>query len=105
MRLLLANDGPAAPKSAAEPLRIDAGAHTDTDTSTVPPPPARRAGTPRSASNPIRHGGRPVLPGRWLAAAVLRLAYPPDRFLDAASPGIAMPGQHVLSSDWLKAGQ
>ena len=40
-----------------------------------------------------------------LAAAVLHLAYLPDRFTYAASPGIAMPREHVISGDPIESCQ
>ena len=40
-----------------------------------------------------------------LAAAALPLAYLPDRFLDAASPGVAMPRKHLISGDCIQARQ
>src|ERR1700758_368803 len=40
-----------------------------------------------------------------LAAAAVPLAYLPDCFLDAASPGVAMPRKHVISGDRIQACQ
>lgn len=58
-----------------------------------------------SRANPGGYGKWPgcfMSPG--LAAAVVPLAYLAGRFLDAAGPGVAVPGKDMIGGDGIQAG-